>query len=140
MPLTSQHPSACCCRASCSSLESISQPCASQFDSGVGLMCAMNEGLVQVRNLKPCIKVAIDFVAPESVEQCLRLTRHRRELAKVSRTEAQPLVRPYAPFGCLPLTIVPWVNHGSSTHLHSLPCQSTIVSLLIEIHELSPVI
>ena len=74
----------------------------------------MNKGLVQVRNLKPCIKVAIDFVAPESAEQCLRLTRHRRELAKVSRTEAQPLVRLYAPYTCLPLTIVSWVNHGNS--------------------------
>ena len=36
---------------------------------------------VQVRNLRGCLKVAIDFVAPESVGQCLRLTEERRLLA-----------------------------------------------------------
>ena len=36
---------------------------------------------VQVRNLKGCLKVAIDFVAPESISQCLRLTEERRLLA-----------------------------------------------------------
>ena len=35
----------------------------------------------QVRNLRGCIKVAVDFVAPESIGQCLRLTEERRELA-----------------------------------------------------------
>ncbi|BDA51374.1 probable lysine-specific demethylase 3A at C-terminar half [Coccomyxa sp. Obi] len=34
----------------------------------------------QVRNLKSCIKVAIDFVSPESAAQCLELTRERRNL------------------------------------------------------------
>ena len=38
-------------------------------------------GAVQVRNLRGCIKVAVDFVAPESISQCLRLTEERRELA-----------------------------------------------------------
>lgn len=41
------------------------------------------EGLpvsVQVRNLKSCIKVAIDFVSPESAAPCLELTRERRDL------------------------------------------------------------
>ncbi|CAL8468356.1 g7896 [Coccomyxa elongata] len=34
----------------------------------------------QVRNLKSCIKVAIDFVSPESAAQCLELTHERRAL------------------------------------------------------------
>ncbi|EIE19371.1 hypothetical protein COCSUDRAFT_58660 [Coccomyxa subellipsoidea C-169] len=34
----------------------------------------------QVRNLKSCIKVAIDFVSPESASQCLELTQERRQL------------------------------------------------------------
>ncbi|CAL8466277.1 g5813 [Coccomyxa elongata] len=34
----------------------------------------------QVRNLKSCIKVAIDFVSPESAAPCLELTRERRDL------------------------------------------------------------
>ncbi|BDA43691.1 probable lysine-specific demethylase 3B at C-terminar half [Coccomyxa sp. Obi] len=34
----------------------------------------------QVRNLKSCIKVAIDFVSPESAAQCLELTHERRVL------------------------------------------------------------
>lgn len=34
----------------------------------------------QVRNLCGCIKIAIDFVAPESLGQCLRLTEERRLL------------------------------------------------------------
>lgn len=35
---------------------------------------------LQVRNLCGCIKIAIDFVAPESLGQCLRLTEERRLL------------------------------------------------------------
>lgn len=34
----------------------------------------------QVRNLRPCIKVAIDFVAPDSVEECLKLAAQLRRL------------------------------------------------------------
>ncbi|KAK9800742.1 hypothetical protein WJX73_003225 [Symbiochloris irregularis] len=36
----------------------------------------------QVRNLSGCIKIAIDFVMPESVGQCMELTLERRLLAK----------------------------------------------------------
>ena len=36
--------------------------------------------LAQVRNLRACIKVAIDFVSPESAAVCLELTRERRAL------------------------------------------------------------
>ena len=36
--------------------------------------------LRQVRNLRGCIKVAIDFVSPESVAPCLELTHERRLL------------------------------------------------------------
>ncbi|GAB2292144.1 hypothetical protein Dimus_026395 [Dionaea muscipula] len=34
----------------------------------------------QVRNLKPCIKVALDFVSPENVSECIRLTEEFRLL------------------------------------------------------------
>ncbi|CAN8237695.1 unnamed protein product [Cochlearia groenlandica] len=36
----------------------------------------------QVRNRQSCIKVALDFVAPESAEECLRLTQEFRRLPK----------------------------------------------------------
>eukprot|EP00249_Psilotum_nudum_P014346 c24777_g1_i3 orf=62-607(+) len=36
----------------------------------------------QVRNLKSCIKVALDFVSPENVQHCLRLTEEFRLLPK----------------------------------------------------------
>ena len=45
---------------------------------------------MQVRNLKGCLKVAIDFVAPESIGQCLRLSVERRLLAL---QEKGPVVR-----------------------------------------------
>ncbi|KAK4261918.1 hypothetical protein QN277_004853 [Acacia crassicarpa] len=34
----------------------------------------------QVRNLKSCIKVALDFVSPESIDECFRLTQEFRTL------------------------------------------------------------
>ena len=92
----------------CSCFGSLSQCCAGRLTIWSAI-CAQPTGawllVVQVRNLRPCIKVAIDFVSPESVEQCLRLTRHRRALAMAaSCTEGQPLVRPSAPAGFLTLT------------------------------------
>ena len=42
----------------------------------------------QVRNLRPCIKVAIDFVSPESAPQCLALMRERRQLARAEMAAA----------------------------------------------------
>ncbi|XP_022892245.1 lysine-specific demethylase JMJ25-like isoform X1 [Olea europaea var. sylvestris] len=36
----------------------------------------------QVRNLKSCIKVAMDFVSPENVHECVRLTEEFRKLPK----------------------------------------------------------
>ncbi|KAK9829962.1 hypothetical protein WJX72_008906 [[Myrmecia] bisecta] len=36
----------------------------------------------QVRNLRSCTKVAIDFVSPESLATCFRLKKERRSLAK----------------------------------------------------------
>ena len=41
-----------------------------------------------MRNLRPCIKVAIDFVSPESVPQCLALMRERRQLARAEMAAA----------------------------------------------------
>jgi len=34
----------------------------------------------QVRNLKSCIKVAMDFVSPENVDECIKLTGEFRRL------------------------------------------------------------
>ncbi|KAK7305597.1 hypothetical protein VNO77_43503 [Canavalia gladiata] len=34
----------------------------------------------QVRNLKSCIKVALDFVSPENIQECIRLTEEFRSL------------------------------------------------------------
>ncbi|XP_019090861.1 PREDICTED: lysine-specific demethylase JMJ25-like isoform X2 [Camelina sativa] len=36
----------------------------------------------QVRNLKSCTKVAVDFVSPENIDECLRLTDEFRQLPK----------------------------------------------------------
>lgn len=36
----------------------------------------------QVRNLRPCIKVAVDFVAPESMAHCVRMIDDMRVVAK----------------------------------------------------------
>ncbi|KAG2262281.1 hypothetical protein Bca52824_069360 [Brassica carinata] len=36
----------------------------------------------QVRNLKSCTKVAVDFVSPENINECLRLTEEFRQLPK----------------------------------------------------------
>lgn len=34
----------------------------------------------QVRNLKSCVKVALDFVSPESIDECVKLTKEFRRL------------------------------------------------------------
>uniref|UniRef100_A0A1J3J756 Lysine-specific demethylase JMJ25 n=1 Tax=Noccaea caerulescens TaxID=107243 RepID=A0A1J3J756_NOCCA len=36
----------------------------------------------QVRNLKSCTKVAVDFVSPENIHECLRMTEEFRQLPK----------------------------------------------------------
>ncbi|KAF8107139.1 hypothetical protein N665_0126s0057 [Sinapis alba] len=45
----------------------------------------------QVRNIQSCIKVALDFVSPESVEECLRLTQEFRRLPKDHRSNEDKL-------------------------------------------------
>nr|VDC92066.1 unnamed protein product [Brassica oleracea] len=45
----------------------------------------------QVRNIQSCIKVALDFVAPESLEECLRLTQEFRRLPKDHRSNEDKL-------------------------------------------------
>ncbi|CAH2069278.1 unnamed protein product [Thlaspi arvense] len=45
----------------------------------------------QVRNIQSCIKVALDFVAPESLEECLRLTQEFRGLPKNHRSNEDKL-------------------------------------------------
>ncbi|KAH6812629.1 hypothetical protein C2S51_021647 [Perilla frutescens var. frutescens] len=45
----------------------------------------------QVRNLKSCTKVALDFVSPENVEECLRLTEEFRVLPQNHRAKEDKL-------------------------------------------------
>ncbi|XP_024526228.1 lysine-specific demethylase JMJ25-like [Selaginella moellendorffii] len=45
----------------------------------------------QVRNLKSCIKVALDFVSPENVHECIRLTEEFRRLPKDHRAKEDKL-------------------------------------------------
>ncbi|XP_040377385.1 lysine-specific demethylase JMJ25-like isoform X2 [Oryza brachyantha] len=45
----------------------------------------------QVRNLKSCIKVALDFVSPENLEECIRLTEEFRLLPKGHRVNEDKL-------------------------------------------------
>ncbi|XP_075498431.1 lysine-specific demethylase JMJ27-like isoform X1 [Primulina tabacum] len=45
----------------------------------------------QVRNLKSCIKVALDFVSPENVEECIRLTEEFRILPQNHRAKEDKL-------------------------------------------------
>ncbi|KAH9322173.1 hypothetical protein KI387_016812, partial [Taxus chinensis] len=45
----------------------------------------------QVRNLKSCIKVALDFVSPENLQECVRLTEEFRLLPKNHRAKEDKL-------------------------------------------------
>lgn len=45
----------------------------------------------QVRNLKSCTKVAVDFVSPENVHECLRLTDEFRQLPKKHKAREDKL-------------------------------------------------
>ncbi|XP_038894401.1 lysine-specific demethylase JMJ25 isoform X2 [Benincasa hispida] len=45
----------------------------------------------QVRNRQSCIKVALDFVSPENVEECFRLTEEFRSLPKPHRAKEDKL-------------------------------------------------
>ncbi|KAF0934405.1 hypothetical protein E2562_025022 [Oryza meyeriana var. granulata] len=45
----------------------------------------------QVRNLKSCIKVALDFVSPENLQECIRLTEEFRLLPKGHRVNEDKL-------------------------------------------------
>ncbi|OEL29728.1 Lysine-specific demethylase JMJ25 [Dichanthelium oligosanthes] len=45
----------------------------------------------QVRNLKSCIKVAMDFVSPENVDECIKLTEEFRKLPSEHRAKEDKL-------------------------------------------------
>uniref|UniRef100_K3ZQQ6 JmjC domain-containing protein n=1 Tax=Setaria italica TaxID=4555 RepID=K3ZQQ6_SETIT len=45
----------------------------------------------QVRNLKSCTKIALDFVSPENIQQCLSLTEDFRRLPKNHRAKEDKL-------------------------------------------------
>lgn len=61
-------------------------------------MCAHNPSYAlaastqhpQVRNLRPCIKAAVDFVSPESISQVLSRAARLRALGLAARSAAQP--------------------------------------------------
>ncbi|RZC79395.1 hypothetical protein C5167_003601 [Papaver somniferum] len=51
----------------------------------------------QVRNLKSCLKVAIDFVSPESIRECMRLAEElrflpRKHIAKEDKLEVKKMI------------------------------------------------
>ncbi|GJW14222.1 zinc finger domain of monoamine-oxidase A repressor R1 [Tanacetum coccineum] len=50
----------------------------------------------QVRNLKSCTQVAVDFVSPESFYECLKLTENQRRLPENYRAEEDKLVKSIA--------------------------------------------
>ncbi|KAL4186127.1 hypothetical protein AMTRI_Chr09g32200 [Amborella trichopoda] len=56
----------------------------------------------QVRNLKSCIKVALDFVSPENVQECIHLTDEFRLLPKNHRAKEDKLE---VSILCLPLLV-----------------------------------
>ncbi|KAJ7959988.1 Lysine-specific demethylase JMJ25 [Quillaja saponaria] len=45
----------------------------------------------QVRNLKSCIKVALDFVSPENIQECIRLTEEFRHLPSSHKAKEDKL-------------------------------------------------
>ncbi|KAK7290302.1 hypothetical protein RIF29_04618 [Crotalaria pallida] len=45
----------------------------------------------QVRNLKSCMKVALDFVSPENIQECIRLTEEFRTLPSIHRSKEDKL-------------------------------------------------
>jgi len=45
----------------------------------------------QVRNLKSCTKVALDFVSPESIQECIRVTEEFRQLPRNHRAKEDKL-------------------------------------------------
>ncbi|KAE8733168.1 putative ERD4 protein [Hibiscus syriacus] len=70
-----------------------------------------------VRNLKSCTKVAVDFVSPENIKECLRLTEEFRQLPKNHRTREDKLE--FISYTLSPdlkiLNIIPLFRGGSET-------------------------
>ncbi|KAK8926604.1 hypothetical protein KSP39_PZI018259 [Platanthera zijinensis] len=62
------------------------------FVQGIGEAVLIPAGCPhQVRNLKSCTKVALDFVSPENVKECMRLTEDFRVLPKNHRAKEDKL-------------------------------------------------
>ncbi|XP_065867831.1 lysine-specific demethylase JMJ26-like [Euphorbia lathyris] len=62
------------------------------FEQNVGEAVFIPAGCPhQVRNLKSCTKVAADFVSPENIHECLRLTEEYRKLPKNHRAREDKL-------------------------------------------------
>jgi hypothetical protein len=90
----------------------------------------------QVRNLKSCTKIALDFVSPENVKECLSLTEDFRRLPKNHRAKEDklevsntfPMRTHFEPFGtkyvsmCSPRLklITPYIQKDEATLLIGL--------------------
>ncbi|GKC38617.1 JmjC domain-containing protein, partial [Tanacetum coccineum] len=61
----------------------------------------------QVRNLKSCIKVALDFVSPENVGECIRLTEDFRVLPQKHRAKEDNSYSRFFPSVRIPQLLVP---------------------------------
>ncbi|KAJ0258020.1 Transcription factor jumonji [Hirschfeldia incana] len=64
----------------------------------------------QVRNLKSCTKVAVDFVSPENINECLRLTEEFRQLPKNHMVREDKL----EDFQCILWIASSWFNKSSN--------------------------
>ncbi|KAF8109875.1 hypothetical protein N665_0090s0057 [Sinapis alba] len=64
----------------------------------------------QVRNLKSCTKVAVDFVSPENINECLRLTEEFRQLPKNHKAREDKLEATYCIYVWLMLVVLSWIS------------------------------
>lgn len=54
-------------------------------------LCAISSLILSHDLLQSCIKVALDFVSPENVQECIRLTEEFRLLPKTHRSKEDKL-------------------------------------------------
>ena len=79
----------------------------------------------QLRNLRSCISVAADFVAPEHVAHCLRLTDELRYLCARTPSNHQP---PHGPPTSVPHSDQPCIHAAQTAHAPPHPPRARRVS------------
>ncbi|KAL6655636.1 hypothetical protein ACP70R_006462 [Stipagrostis hirtigluma subsp. patula] len=79
----------------------------------------------QVRNLKSCTKIALDFVSPENIQQCISLTEDFRRLPKNHRAKADKLE--------VKKMIIHAVDHAVKI-LKGQPCPSLVLPDIVSPH------